>query len=83
MPAVTIKTIHTPTNFRTIKAFFKQLERYGLNPRDWKIERRSLDARLEKVEMRHRLDEEFRLLGRVDRTREGHPIIEQMTLISI
>lgn len=70
-------------NFRAIKSLFRQLESYGLNPREWRIERNSLRNRLDKIEMRHRHDHEFRFQGRLDRSREGRTIIAQMTLISV
>lgn len=71
------------TNFRILKALMKQLQGYGLNPRDWRIMRESLDERLERIEMRHRYDSEFRFHGRLSQTREGKAVLSHLTLISI
>lgn len=71
------------TNVQLIKGLFKQLQSYGLNPREWRVVRQSLDASLQKFEVRHRQENDFRFQGSVCRNHEGHMHLARLKLLSI
>lgn len=60
----------------------RQLQGYGLNPRDWRVGLTTVDQYL-RIEMVHKNDECFRLNASVDRTPQGELRLNQLTLASL
>ena len=74
-------SVRQARNFRDLKALLEQLRSFGLNPRDWRFERSSLQ-RMDRIELRHRMDQELRVQGRVRHTPNGRPDWAQLAFAS-
>ena len=69
-------------NFRLIKQILFQLRAFGLNPYDWRIERTGLGLN-SGLKIRHRTDEEFKLVVQWELAKEGKYQLTQLFLASL
>lgn len=65
-------------NFRRFKYLLMQLTAYGLNPNEWRFERKQTSEDV--VFLSHRHDPEFQFMGKVEMTSNT---LKQLFLISI
>jgi hypothetical protein len=63
------------------KSLILQLESYGLNPNDWRIDREQIEPGV--VRVRHRKDSDFMLRGLLSRTRQGAMRLENLQVASL
>jgi hypothetical protein len=69
-------------NFRILKKVLMDLNRYGLNPYEWRFER-TRDLNNQVIYLRHREDRDFRLYGIVDKYRSGKITLRDLGLASL
>ncbi len=73
-------------NFKRLKNLFRQLRSYGLNPRDWKLDRtfwKPSELSDEQLHMYHRLDRDFRFRAHVATNTAGQILLQDLNLISL
>lgn len=70
-------------NFRRMKQILLQLQSYGLNPYEWRIDRSSLVSPTERLRIHHKRDTHFCFSGRVTRHQNGRSKLIELSLSSL
>ena len=83
---MTFNEARTPTSgphFSFARSLLRQLQAYGLNPRDWRIDRASWNKRPGAFALCHRSDADFRFKVQYSEMNQGRMYLEKLSLLSL
>lgn len=69
-------------NFKRLKSILGALRHFGLNPRDWRIDRDALNAS-GKFGIHNRVDPDFRMRGKWCQKPDGRIYLNELALASL